>query len=200
MQFASAQWLPRSLLPLCTIRRDCFSATSIFQYKCRCWSGSGDVEINPGYVFECTIRPQRQDYTSKLKVFYTNARSIVNKVAKLQVELANSQADIVVLTETRLDCSISSEEVIGSDFIVYRKDCAGNGARHGGGVLIATKKGMITSIREHQDLPSELLFVDIITDDEKKLTIGTFYSDLKPLEDVFLRLQPQIFSSLAILS
>ena len=55
--------------------------------------------------------------------------------------------------------------------------------------MIATKKGMITSIREHQDLPSELLFVDIIMDGEKKLTIGTFYrppnSDLKPLEDLW---------------
>ena len=149
---------------------------------------SGDVETNPGYVPECSTRPQRQGHTSKLKVFYTNARSIVNKVAKIQLELANSQADIVVLTETHLDCSISSEEVIGSDYTVYRKDRAGNGARHGGGVLIAAKKGLITSIREHHDLPSELLFVDIITDSKKKLTIGTFYrppnSDLKPLEDL----------------
>ena len=96
--------------------------------------------------------------------------------------------DIVVLTETHLDCSISCEEVISSDYTVYRKDRAGNGARHGGGVLIAAKKGLITSIREHHDLPSELLFVDIITDGKKKLTIGTFYrppnSDLKPLEDL----------------
>ena len=123
-----------------------------------------------------------------MKVFYTNARSIVNKVAKLQLKLANSQADIVVLTETHLDCSISSEEVISSDYTVYRKDRTGNGVRHGGGVLIAAKKGLITSIREHHDLPSELLFVDIITDSKKKLTIGTFYrppnSDLKPLEDL----------------
>ena len=65
-----------------------------------------------------------------MKVFYTNARSIVNKVAKLQLELANSQVDIVVLTETHLDYSISSEEVISSDYNVYRKDRAGNGARH----------------------------------------------------------------------
>lgn len=154
-------------------------------YKILC---SSDVETNPGYVPECSTRPQRQGHTSKLKVFYTNAASIVNKVAKLQLELANSQADIVVLTETHLDYSISSEEVMGSNYTVYRKDRTGNGARHGGGVLIAVKKGMITSIREHQDLASELLFVDIITDGEKKLTIGTFYrpphSDLKPLEDL----------------
>ena len=79
-----------------------------------------------------------------MKVFYTNVRSTVNKVAKLQLELANSQVDIVVLTETHLDCSISSEEVINSDYTVYRKYRAGNGARHDGGVLIAAKKGLIT--------------------------------------------------------
>ena len=92
----------------------------------------------------------------------------------MQLELANSQADIVVLTETHLDSSIPTEEVIGSDYTVYRKDRVCNGDRHGGGVLIATKTGMITSIREDQELPSKLLFVDIITDGEKKLTIGTF--------------------------
>ena len=160
-------------------------------YKILC---SGDVETNPGYEPDssssnASTRPQRHEpHTSKLKVFYTNARSIVNKVAKLQLELTNSQADIVILTETHLDCSISDAEVLGSDYTVYRKDRAGNGARHGGGVLIATKKGMISSTREHQDLSSELLFVDIITDGEKKLTIGTFYrppnNDLKPLEDL----------------
>ena len=142
VQFSSAQWLPRSLLPLCTIRKDFFFRPRVFfrtyvdvgvfavvprgcvrklgslqrskfllrrisyysnascafnpaVYKILC---SGDVETNPGYVPECTMRPQRQGHTSKLKVFYTNARSIVNKVAKLQLELANSQADIVVLT------------------------------------------------------------------------------------------------------
>ena len=53
--------------------------------------------------------------------------------------------------------------------------------------MIAAKKGLITLIQEHHDLPSELLFVDIIMDGKKRLTIGTFYrppnSDLKPLED-----------------
>ena len=91
------------------------------------------------------------------------------------MELAKCQADIVVLTETHLDCSLSDTEILGNDYTVYRKDHAGDGARHGGGVLIATKKGMIASVRVFQDLSSELLFVDITTDDNKKLTVGTFY-------------------------
>lgn len=104
------------------------------------------------------------------------------------MELAKCQADIVVLTETLLDCSLSDAEILGNDCTVYRKDRAGDGARHGGGVFIATKKGMIASVREFQDLPSALLFVDITTNDKEKLMFGTFYrppnSDLKPLEDL----------------
>ena len=87
-------------------------------YKILC---SSDVETNPGYVPECSTRPQRQGHTSKLKVFYTNAASIVNKVAKLQLELANSQAGIIVLTETHLDCSISDGEVLCSDYTVSER-------------------------------------------------------------------------------
>ena len=49
---------------------------------------SGDVETNPGYDSDCgssnaSTRPRRQLRTSKLKVFYTNARSIVKKIVKL---------------------------------------------------------------------------------------------------------------------
>ena len=92
-------------------------------YKTLC---SRDVETNPGYEPEsgscnASIRPQGQLHTSKLKVFYTNARSIVNKVAKLQLELANSQAGIIVLTETHLDCSISDGEVLCSDYTVSER-------------------------------------------------------------------------------
>ena len=94
----------------------------------------------------------------------------------------------LLVVNTHLDCSITDAEVFGNDYTVYRKDRAGNGARHGGSVSIATKKGMIASIRENQDLPSELLFVEMITEGNKKLTTGIFYrpadSDLKPLEDL----------------
>lgn len=154
---------------------------------------SGDIELNPGYVPNggssiSSMRPRRQLRTSNWKEFYANARSIVNKPAKLQLELAKNPADIVVLTETHLDCSISNAEVLGNDYTVFRKERFGSRARHGGSVLIATKKGMFESMREYHDSPSELFFVDIVTDDNKKLTIGAIYrppnSDLKPLEDL----------------
>jgi hypothetical protein len=46
-----------------------------------------------------------------LAVFYRNARSIVNKVNKLDLEIANGSYDNIVLTETHLDSSIGNAEI-----------------------------------------------------------------------------------------
>ena len=54
-------------------------------------------------------------------VLYSNARKIVNKMAKLQHELAKGQVDIIVLNETHLDPSIKCADVFGSDYSVYKK-------------------------------------------------------------------------------
>ena len=116
---------------------------------------SGGVETNPGYETANSDRNSNRNNnskvvtnrTSKLSVLYLNAWRIVNKIAKLQLELAKSQVDIIVLTETHLDASITDAEVFGSDYSVYRRDCPGDVGRHGGGVLIATRKGIVTSLR-----------------------------------------------------
>ena len=157
---------------------------------------SGDVETNPGYETANSDRNSNRNNNSmaatnrasKLSVLYSNARSIVNKIAKLQLELAKSQVDDIVLTETHLDASITDADVFGSDYSVYRRDRLGNVGRHGGGVLIATTKRIVTSLRGDLHCQSELLFVDITTENNKKLTIGVFYrppnSNLKPLQDL----------------
>ena len=95
---------------------------------------------------------------------------------------------VIYLVDSAIQRLNNRGQVSKQMFTVHGKDYADNGARHGGGVLTTTKKGIIASIWEYQDLHSELFFVDIITDGNKKLTIGTFYrppnSDLKPLEDL----------------
>lgn len=45
----------------------------------------------------------RKQGATRLSVFYANARSIVNKIAKLQMEIANNSFDVIVLTEAHLD-------------------------------------------------------------------------------------------------
>lgn len=123
-----------------------------------------------------------------MSVFYSNSRSIVNKVAKLQLELAKTKVDIVVLTETYLNSLISSEEIFGSEYIVYRKDRSGKTSRHGGGVLIVIRNSITAVIRDDLNCKAELLFIDVVLDDNSKLTIRAFYrppnSNVGPLEEL----------------
>ncbi len=81
-----------------------------------------------------------------------------------------------------------NEEIFGTDYRVYRKDRSGKTARHGGGVLIAVKKSITALIREDLNCKAELLFIYMVLNDSRKLTIGVFYrppsSDASPLEQL----------------
>lgn len=54
-----------------------------------------------------------------LAVFYTNARSKVNKVNKLDLEIANGSYNIIVLTETCLDSSADDAEIFPDNYTVF---------------------------------------------------------------------------------
>ena len=57
-----------------------------------------------------------------LSVLYANARSIVNKKHLLDLELSKRPFDIIVLTETHLDDSISDAEIFAENYSVFRRD------------------------------------------------------------------------------
>ena len=122
-----------------------------------------------------------------LSVFYASARSIVNKRHLLDLELSKRPFDIIVLTETHLDDSISDAEIFPENYAVFRRDRSQNG-RQGGGILIATSDFLNVSPRDDLLCDSELLFVDFHSSSRKILTLGVFYrppkSNLKPLEDL----------------
>ena len=155
----------------------------------------GDVHLNPGYNHQPRAPgnnnnnpPLRnQESARKLSVFYANARNIVNKITKLQMEIASNSFDIIVLTETHLDSSINDVEIFGKEYCVYRRDRQ-QGGRFGGGVLIATKSCFKVFPRDNLACESELLFIDIIIAGNKKIVMGVLYrppnSNLKVLEDL----------------
>ena len=62
------------------------------------------------------------------------------------------------------------------------------GGRFGGGVLIATTGCIKTSPRDDLACESELLFIDVSTTNNRKITMGVFYlppnSNLKVLQDL----------------
>ena len=103
------------------------------------------------------------------------------------MEIASNSFDIIVLTETHLNSSINDVEIFGREYYVHRRDRQ-QGGRFGGGVLIATKCRFKVSPKEDLACESELLFIDIIIENNRKIVMGVFYgppnSNLKVLEDL----------------
>ena len=71
--------------------------------------------------------------TKSISFFYTNFRNIVNKFQQFQSLVYSKSFDIIGLTETWLSDSIFNNEILPSNFTMYRQDCQSRG----GGVLMA---------------------------------------------------------------
>ena len=156
---------------------------------------SGDINPNPGPVNSSAANPEpRQDGFNRrgLHTFYANARSIVNKLDLLELEMSQRNYDLIVLTETHLDHSILDSEIFPSHYTVFRKDRTTSG-RHGGGVLIAVRDCIPPTLRVTHQCESELLFIDLLFSHKRRITLGVFYrppgGDTKPLEDLRICIQ-----------
>ena len=106
---------------------------------------SGDVHPKPGPEIGSVNTTSNAHLFSRynthtdISFFYANARSIVNKVDMLHLEVANKAYDVVVLVETHLDSSIADGEIFPANYLVFRRDRMCNG-HYGGGVLIAVRE------------------------------------------------------------
>ena len=69
---------------------------------------SNDIQLNPGLN------------SSTLKSCSLNARSIVNKRTELQAVVATKELDIIAITETWLNPEIMDQEILSSDYNIYR--------------------------------------------------------------------------------
>ena len=169
---------------------------------------SGDVHPKPGPETgsvnttsnECLF--SRHSTHKDIYFFYANARSIVNKVDMLPLEVAKNAYDVVVLVETHLDSSIADGEIFPANYLVFRRDRTCNG-RYGGGVLIAVRDTFKSSLRDDMLSDSELIFVDIFFPNNRKITVGAFYrppnADTKPLLDMQDVLQNSTYQDLIII-
>ena len=109
---------------------------SVASYQVTLLLRSGYVDPNPSPCVTDlhNLSEQRNLNFNDLSTFYANARSIVNKKSKLELDIAASRYDIIALTETHLDNSISDCEILPNNYLVSRRDRKSNG-RHVGGVL-----------------------------------------------------------------
>ena len=80
---------------------------------------------------------------SSISVLYTNAQSLVNKINEMRAIVAINDPDIVIITETWSNESISNEylSINGYD-IIKRRDRNDTDKGRGGGILMYVKKSL----------------------------------------------------------
>ncbi|XP_062703532.1 uncharacterized protein LOC134285984 [Aedes albopictus] len=103
----------------------------------------------PGPVFETapsvsTAADPEPDPLSHLRVYYQNTRGLRTKIDSFFVAAAEAEYDVIVLTETWLDDVISSTQLFGNAYTVYRTDRSRLNSRktRGGGVLVAVSSSL----------------------------------------------------------
>ena len=85
-----------------------------------------------------TTPSQKQNYG--LKIMYTNARSIVNKIQELRLYAHTNNPDIIAITESWTNSSITNQYLdIPNYTIVSRHDRNDTTNGRGGGILIYVK-------------------------------------------------------------
>ena len=112
----------------------------------------------------------------KLKCFYANARSIINKRQELEMYIMEEQPDVVGITESWAVASIEDSELALDGYTMLRKDRIVGDKTKGGGVLLYVKNSLQIVLREdvcNSEFP-ECVWGEIVIGTEKTL-IGVCY-------------------------
>ena len=136
---------------------------------------SGDIEKNPGPNSASSTESddlfQFPPLQGNLSMVHYNVQSLASKTDIIEPELTNF--DIISLTETWLNDSISNEDLKFNEFQdPFRRDRIGDSH---GGVIVYVKRGIPSKRRLDLELVNiECVWIEIIVKN-KKLLIGTFY-------------------------
>lgn len=108
-----------------------------------------------------------------LHFIHINARSLLNKIAELQLIANKSKAAIISVTETWLDDSITNTEVNILGYTILRKDRN----RCGGGVCMYVREDIAyTSLQlDSVNNTDEMLCVELLLPKTKPIIVGTCY-------------------------
>jgi exonuclease III len=95
---------------------------------------------------------RRKTNTSNLSVTLLNARSLksVKRSCNKLVQLSNlagvTDSDLIAITETWLNNDVSDNELLNSNYTIYRRDRSVSSSKRGGGILLAIKKDLNSSL------------------------------------------------------
>src|SRR6516225_9550044 len=111
-----------------------------------------------------------------LSCIYFNARSIVNKRDELALYLNEEDVDIIGITETWLNSSISDSEVAIEGYNLYRKDRCSDVKSRGGGVALYIGNDLTAVCCEEiaDDRYKECIFCSVESNN-KKTIVGVCY-------------------------
>ena len=94
-----------------------------------------------------------------LSVYYQNVRGLKGKLADTRASIQSCDYDIICLTETWLNDSVTNAELFGTGFkyFIYRKDrdFVHYEKDDGGGVLIAVKTSLRSIMLDASDTTAE---------------------------------------------
>ena len=121
---------------------------------------SNDIQLNPGPL-----------NSSTLKSCSLNARRIVNKRTELQAMVATKELDIIAITETWLNPEIMDQEILSSDYNIYRRDRLGKV----GGVLLALRDNICCYRRCDLETDCEILWCEVHFNPCSTYFIGEYY-------------------------
>ena len=120
---------------------------------------------------------------NRVSCLSSKARRIVNKRVELGSHLSSTTFELVAVTESWLDSSISSVEIFPSKYYVHRKDRS----RNGGGVLLACLREISSIRRSELETDCEIFWCEIIKNPLTRIMVGVFYRP--PCTDVWYLLE-----------
>ena len=127
----------------------------------------------------CTTQPEPplrekikvRNKNNNLRAIVIHFQSLKNKKPDLQLTIDNTNHDIIFGCETWLHKKIDTLEILPDNYTVYRKDRSSKG----GGVLLAIKNSINSSMQADLDTDAELIWAKIKAKNNPDLYICSFY-------------------------
>ena len=106
-----------------------------------------------------------------LNCVHLNVRSLLPKIDEIRLFAFNARAEVICITESWLDPSISDSQIELSNYTVVRRDRS----RKGGGVCAFVRNDIDFTVRTDWDEDIEVLLLDIHLPKTKPLLVGVCY-------------------------
>ena len=134
---------------------------------------SGDVSLNPGPSQYPSYNDDKFEPFRKcgLHFLHINVNSLLSKIDELRDVVGHTKPAILGSTESKLDSSVSHQEVNISGYSILRSDRN----RYGGGVACYVRADLCFNRRNVFSNSIENVFFDLLIPKIKPLSIGIFY-------------------------